>query len=525
MKDIFILRLRWWSTGAVLVYLIFAYFHFRFGYYFWGQAGFSVGNDDAFITFRYAKNLIEHGILSFNPGDDPPVEGFSNPLYLLVSTLTYLVTGVDMLYPTMAALGGIAVAIAIICLGKFAFDRHGAMLAVLLMFSTALCPTLWIQGSSGLESAWVFLAQVLLWTGSASYSDQPSKRGFGLLVVLSAILVLLRTDGFVMPFFVAMWLFWRGHRQSALSIVGTCLTTFFLLMAARLAYYGLPMPLTYYVKVSGELSARLGVAGRLIASIALKNGMGLPLIGILASAMLYVRVSVREKNWPVSAPPLEVWLVALLLAYYLYIGGDIYRDRFLMIIFPMGTYALFKILNRHASGAWISLAGVSVMVGQLSAFNFDARLSYEFEAPKYDRWIVFGRFLEKTHPDWLLAVDAAGKIPYFSGLETIDILGLNNRHIAMGEAQGSTPGHNKFDPDYVLSQQPDIICSHLYGTGDLTYGLDRATYEAAGFALRYLVISRGNDGPSILDLSELSFVDIPIFLKKGYRYGCLINSK
>src|SRR5690606_31171519 len=42
--------------------------------------------DDAFISFRYAKNLAEHGELVFNVGMDPPerVEGYTNFAWVVV---------------------------------------------------------------------------------------------------------------------------------------------------------------------------------------------------------------------------------------------------------------------------------------------------------------------------------------------------------------------------------------------------------------------------------------------------------
>ena len=36
--------------------------------------------DDAYISFRYARHLGEGAGLRFNPGSEPPVEGFSNLL-------------------------------------------------------------------------------------------------------------------------------------------------------------------------------------------------------------------------------------------------------------------------------------------------------------------------------------------------------------------------------------------------------------------------------------------------------------
>ncbi len=40
--------------------------------------------DDAFISFRYARNLVLGHGLRFNPGEHLPVEGYSNFLWVLI---------------------------------------------------------------------------------------------------------------------------------------------------------------------------------------------------------------------------------------------------------------------------------------------------------------------------------------------------------------------------------------------------------------------------------------------------------
>ena len=44
-------------------------------------------NDDAFISFRYADNLVEHGELVFNPGTGERVEGYTNFLWTILMAL------------------------------------------------------------------------------------------------------------------------------------------------------------------------------------------------------------------------------------------------------------------------------------------------------------------------------------------------------------------------------------------------------------------------------------------------------
>ncbi len=61
---------------SILIFLVFVYL-FR---------DYSI--DDAFITFRYAENLVEGHGLVFNPGGKP-VEAYSNFLWLLVLAVVY----------------------------------------------------------------------------------------------------------------------------------------------------------------------------------------------------------------------------------------------------------------------------------------------------------------------------------------------------------------------------------------------------------------------------------------------------
>ena len=81
---------------------------------------------------------------------------------------------------------------------------------------------------------------------------------------------------------------------------------------------------------------------------------------------------------------------------------------------------------------------------------------------------------------------AAGAIPYFSRLPTIDMLGLNDIHIAHeGErASSSGAGHDRFDAQYVLSKQPTfVVLSPMYEDGAKSARRDDPSREGA-FAVR-----------------------------------------
>lgn len=77
-----------------------------------------------------------------------------------------------------------------------------------------------------------------------------------------------------------------------------------------------------------------------------------------------------------------------------------------------------------------------------------------------------GRWLKSNVPrGTLIAVDAAGQVPYFSDLPAIDMFGINDFHIgrlAVPTLGQGTPGHEKMDLIYVLTRQPEYVI--IYGT-------------------------------------------------------------
>jgi hypothetical protein len=76
--------------------------------------------------------------------------------------------------------------------------------------------------------------------------------------------------------------------------------------------------------------------------------------------------------------------------------------------------------------------------------------------------ITLGRFLgiafREERP--LVAVDAAGAVPYASGLPSLDMLGLTDAHIARLRSANvgrGVLGHELGDGAYVLSRKPDFV--------------------------------------------------------------------
>jgi hypothetical protein len=167
------------------------------------------------------------------------------------------------------------------------------------------------------------------------------------------------------------------------------------------------------------------------------------------------------------------------------VGGDGFAFyRFLLPAVPAGAVAIVgsgRVIGSHGVLERVRRTVSPQVIGLglfaiLAALTFHAqhrpRTSLTGERPQsqHERvmgvreinqeYFVVGEWLRTTfEPGTVIATNAAGIVPYVSKLPTIDMLGLNDEHIAhrditLGKV---TLGHEKHDARYVLERRPDII--------------------------------------------------------------------
>jgi len=523
-----------------------ALLHARAGYFQDDLSGHARGSDDAYISYRYAQNLARGHGLVFNPGER--VEGYSNLLYVLLLTLfsstphpvpppvgggegccqallRHLAVGPDAVYPVSVALNLLFAAGAWALFSRLAarrLDPPRAGAAVLLF---GLCPVLWLWTASGMETPLVLLLQIAVWMlvdGAARGGAAPPA---GLAAVV-ALCVLARADGFVVPAFAALYLVAVGRRRDALVAAAALGVTMAALVGGRLAYYGFPLPNTYYAKVSGPLGERLLQGTLQLLGIGLHAGLLPHLAALVVAAPSPSPLPEGEgKEERRRIYRFEVVLGLGWLAYWIYVGGDVFAERMLLILFPIGILLLLDPSLFPLAGRSALVTACVTALFQLLPLAIDTRFGYALD--RYDRWVTVGRHLaQERYAGRLLAVDAAGKIPFYSGLPAIDMLGLNDVHIAHLPARYFEAGHNKYDPDYVLSRRPDLIADWIDPQRNLRFGLTRARYERAGYRLAALVFTRKHpgDAPALLEIGEDAPAgDVDVLIRRGYRYALLVR--
>jgi hypothetical protein len=224
----------------------------------------------------------------------------------------------------------------------------------------------------------------------------------------------------------------------------------------RLAYYGYPLPNTFYAKVGGtaaQLWRGTSYVGRFVVAAA-------PLVALVVVALAtrrWSRIAGRMRTVPA--------LLGLFALGILVLGGDIMPAfRFFAPIAPLLALAaaLAAVALFGAHRAWIAaivtVAALYGIAGMRWNPDIHDRIRNDLVAEVGE---TVGTWLRQAAPaDAVLATNTAGSIPYYSRLRTIDMFGLNDAHIAhrqMPEMGRGVAGHEKWDGRYVLSRQPDII--------------------------------------------------------------------
>ena len=440
-----------------------------------GRYYFHYTSDDAYISFRYARNFA-HGMgLVWNPGDH--VEGYTNFLWVLIlSGLDK--AGADMIMSARWLGFGLAVLAAA---GTYLLAREllegaaGRMAGVAAALLLAASGTWALWAFAGLEPplfAVCALAAVLLHlrerdgrfpplSGVAWGLAAMTRPDAGLLILVSGLFklgdVFARRDGEGrVP--------WRRFAGLVLW-AAVFAVTFAPYFAWRYDTYGWLFPNTYYAKVgTGSEQYQRGLA--YLMSFAEEYGAWLLLVAPLAAALTRERRHAR------------LYVLALVLAWFgdtVYVGGDsLLRFRLFAPVLPLfyalvaaSAAALLQAVHTQATprrwlrdGA-IALAAVALVLFTLeptaNGFGVDARKGETHagvERTEIGRWMR-----DNLPPSTVIAVIPAGIIPYESRLPTIDMLGLSDEHIAHRRLKlGLFPaGHEKYDTDYVLDRRPDII--------------------------------------------------------------------
>jgi arabinofuranosyltransferase len=409
--------------------------------------------DDAYITFVYARNWAQGHGLVFNLGEK--VEGYTCFAWVVLSALAF-VLGVDIVRWS-TALGILSTAGTMLVAWRLARDlapsgrRDAAVLAAVLV---GLYPPVWWWTASGMETAlFTFLVTLAIWRHVCRGADS-----LGAPIAL-ALASMTRPEAWLLSVVLCADAVRTGNRRAALRYVTILLALFAPYYAWRCAYYGYPLPNTFYAKV-GATWAQM-VRGVLYLVGFLVFGGAVLLIGMLHAC----RTGVLRRVLPVLV------FVSAYTTYVVVVGGDAFSSyRFFVPIIP--TLAALTIAGviraqvaapaRRRVGPWGRGATYAVALAVCSLPLFISQVGGWVAARDFERgqrqtcwWIR-----DHTRPTDAVATVGIGLVKFCSERRVIDMAGITDTHIAHRQVPhmgGGQAGHEKFDSQYVLAQRPAYI--------------------------------------------------------------------
>jgi len=314
--------------------------------------------DDAFISFRYARNLRNGYGLVFNPGFER-VEGYTNFLWVVI------LAGVDWLTgwaPHLTANWlSAAVGVALLTLPiSFCWERgpigSHRWLIVFLALWLAMNRSLAVWCTSGLETKLfelLVVGAVFLGIREVERRDSSGWRS----AALFALAALTRPDGVLLAgvFFAGRFAYEAYGRRVDLRATAKAVLLFSAIVGAHTAfrwvYYGELLPNTYYAKLGGASWWDMGFL--YLGTFLLEYGavVWLPLL-VIASVGL-----ARERR------PAAAWLIGITIfahaLYLAYCGGDHFEYRPADLYFPLLAVLLYDGLGfvsqrwgRRVAVAW-----------------------------------------------------------------------------------------------------------------------------------------------------------------------------
>lgn len=451
--------------------------------------------DDAYISYRYAQNAARGHGLTFNAGERR-VEGYTNFLWTVMLVPTFMV-GVNVTVASIVL--GVLFALGCLYFVYRATRQIDGLLPLVGLVAALFLAvdgsfTLWSVG--GLETS--LFAFLVLAGGVAYIRELQDKARIPVSGAWFALAAMTRPEGVLV--FALTLAHQLAYRLSArkrlitrtdLGRVGLFVIIFVPYYLFRWRYYGWFFPNTFYAKVTLEDTAAQWQRGLAYVQTFISiHGGYIPLLIALI---------------PLFRPRSTVWasymaLVVIVYSFYIaYVGGDWSVGRFFAPLMPLyyllwagGLVEIYHWVKKLVWGrtslaeqsaplrltyAAASVLLVSLLVGffftssvggeqALFLNRFDARLAGQART-QMGKWLR-----ANVPPDTVIAVDAAGQMPFYSELRAIDIFGINDLHTAhlsreelasLGKRMGEgTPGHEKLDMRYIIERRPDYII--IYGT-------------------------------------------------------------
>lgn len=460
----------------------------------WSAHGFY--QDDAYISLTYARNLLEGSGLTWNQG--VRVEGYSNFLFVMLTALLGF-WGMDLVVASRV-LGFFSYFVIIGVLVWYmmpliSLKNHASRLAgaVSLHLSAASILILtWCFG--GLETN-LYAAFLLAAFCTVLRAHEGKGLKNGLLVLSGSCMGLASLTHPEAPLFFLLAGGYCVFHPQARNKMKTCViyaAPFVLIVGGHLLwrqyYYGEWLPNTYFAKGYG-IPWQVNVASG--ALYAFFFAFVPPLLApFFVGTFIYLLIKrgVKYDTGFLAA------VIGILFLYVIWVGGDFMHSfRLFVPAVPLFSVWFFRAMHGLlACGRTSALRNVSVSMMIFSFMQIFFLDGFSLSQGALSGMTVAPYMKEHWQKNATVAINPVGAVGYLAPeLRYIDMLGLNNKHIARRllsteNAHGRVTGHRKGDGAYVLAQKPDyIIFGNALGSDEPVYLSDVEISRDADFRRHY----------------------------------------
>lgn len=418
--------------------------------------------DDAYISYRYARNALDGHGLVFNTGER--VEGYTNFLWVIWLIFCGLLgIGFDPAAKALGIASGLGMIILASILARRAwgavYERGGHWAGFAGAMIVGVNGSMAYWAVSGLETAFFgFLLTLSVWLWIRESPLTP---------VAFALATMTRPEGGL------VWLLLTGceyvntrNLRRTLMLFGMTALLLAPFGVFKLAYYGDLFPNPFYAKT--------GLAWEYVQSGLEYAWQFLQRYTVYGAALLSIVIAL----WKLPGRIKRVAVVFLIYSgYIVVIGGDVLRpDRFFVPLLPlmaaaiMGGMAWLPAYSRKLPFPYV---GAAVFVAALLTFSITRpreilTSTRNLELGLIQKMTTIADYLRRVDDrPFTLAVSTIGKVAYdLPGRRVIDMLGLTDstiaRHPETIPGNTSTWRERNFNATYVLEQDPDWI---LFSTG------------------------------------------------------------
>lgn len=436
--------------------------------------------DDAFISFRYAKNFVEGHGLVYNIGEK--VEGYTNFLWtMLLSLFMRLGMNVVVVSQVLGVLSSIVTILLLLYLNQKLYPRDNLFNYLAPLFLVC-CGAYAAWSTGGLETSFYTF---LVFSGSFLFVTGIEKPLYSALSgMVFALACLTRLDGLIFVGVTFAFYFILRVRKKQIAWKCLCFWTlsflipFLVYFIWRWSYYGKFLPNTFYVKVGSESLYRQGF-------LYLFDFVNRFWTWLFIIPLVFLSRTIRSNE---NLKFIVHYFVALTLfcsLYVVYIGGD-FMDmfRFFVPVLPFFFFLIqegFRGIYDYSMALRVKIQKRLILCSEV-VLTIICLFFLVYPSKESNRsWSMAGidsigilrdsvrlwskvgiMFKGIARPGESLATTAAGAIPYYSELYTIDELGLTLLSPTELKVRNIIrPGHWKEVTDeFLISQRPTYILGH-----------------------------------------------------------------